>query len=165
MSEMATYRQLPPLGYNSPLRLNTMAGFDEAWMAVNRSKGGESVSPELRPLLRRIYFDVLAAPVDLVALKKSLCALLEYLTDNGRTKANCWAVGLFFCTSDGWARDWTEQDLPDDFQDVLSLMGQALHDTIEAPNIVRISIVYLSNCLIAFGAYNFQVGSMSDMGS
>lgn len=114
-----------------------MAGFDEAWAAVDRSKGGESVSPELRPLLRRVYSDILATPVDLAALKRSLSALLEYLTDNGRTNANCWAVDLFFCTSDGWERDWTEQNLPDDFHDVLSLMGQALHDTVGAPNIAQ----------------------------
>jgi hypothetical protein len=68
-------------------------------------------------------------------LKGSLTALLEYLSDKGRTNADCWAVDLFFCTSEGWERDWTEQNLPDDFHDVLSLMGQALHDSVQSPNI------------------------------
>lgn len=114
-----------------------MAGFDDAWAAVNHCRDGESVSPELRPLLRHVYSDVLTAPIDLGALKKSLSTLLEYLTANGRTNANCWAVDLFFCTSDGWERDWTEQNLPDDFHDVLSLIGQALHDTVKTPQIAE----------------------------
>jgi hypothetical protein len=114
-----------------------MAGFDEAWAAVNHRKDGEPVSPELRPLLRRVYVEVLATPVDLASLKGSLTALLEYLTDKGRTNANCWAADLFFCTSEGWERDWTEQNLPDDFHDVLSLMGQALHDTVRTPHIAE----------------------------
>jgi hypothetical protein len=112
-----------------------VAAFDEAWAAVNHGKDGEPVSPELQPLLRRVYADVLTTPIDLAALKGSLAALLEYLSDKGRTNANCWAVDLFFCTSEGWERDWTEQNLPDDFHDVLSLMGQALHDTLRTPHI------------------------------
>jgi len=36
------------------------------------------------------------------ALKKSLEELLEFLSNRGRTNANCWAVDLFFCLSDGW---------------------------------------------------------------
>ena len=114
-----------------------MAGFDEAWAAVNHRKGGEPVSPELQPLLRQIYDDVLASPVDLAALKRSLTTLLEYLANRGRTNANCWAVDLFFCMSEGWERDWTEQNLPDEFHDVLSFMGQALHDTVSTPNIAE----------------------------
>ena len=114
-----------------------MAGFDEAFAAVNHHKEGQPVSPELQPPLRCVYSDILATPVDLAALKRSLVALLEYLAGKGRTNANCWAVDLFFCTSDGWERDWTDQNLPDEFHDVLSLMGQALHDTIGAPNIAK----------------------------
>lgn len=48
-----------------------MAGFDEAWAAVNHRKDGEPVSSELQPLLRHVYVNVLAAPVDLAALKGS----------------------------------------------------------------------------------------------
>jgi hypothetical protein len=127
---------------NRPARLqfhaevqNDMAGFDAAWAAVDHRKRGEPVSSELRPLLRQVYSDVLAVPPDLPALKNSLTALLEYVSGAGRTNANCWAVDLFFCLSEEWERDWTEQNLPDDFHDVLSLMGQALHDTVQTPKI------------------------------
>ena len=48
----------------------------------------------------------------------------------GRTNANCWAVDLFFANSEGWEKDWAEQDLPEDFHDILAMMGEALHDTV-----------------------------------
>jgi hypothetical protein len=114
-----------------------MAGFDTAWAAVNHAKNGEAVSSDLRPLLQRVYSEVLAVPTNLPALKDGLTGLLEYLIGVGRTNANCWAVDLFFCLSEGWERDWTEQNLPDDFHDVLSLMGQALHDSVQAPKIAE----------------------------
>lgn len=114
-----------------------MAGFEKAWNAVDRLHDGEAVSRELRPLLSRVYSDVLAERVNLPALKKSLSALLEYLSGPGRTNANCWAVDLFFCVSEGWEQDWTERQLPDDFHDVLALMGQALHDTVSSPKIAE----------------------------
>lgn len=114
-----------------------MAGFNEAWAAVALPRDGESVSPDLEPLLRQVYSDVLAAPVNLPALKESLTALLEYLSGRGRTNANCWAVDMFFCSSDGWERDWAEAGLPDDLHDVLSLLGQALHDTVRTPKIAE----------------------------
>ena len=107
-----------------------MAGFDAAWAAVNHAKDEEAVSPELRPLLQNVYSVVLAVPTDLPVLKDSLVALLEYLNGPGRTNANCWAVDLFFGLAEGWEHPWTNQNLPDDFHDVLSLMGQALHDTV-----------------------------------
>jgi hypothetical protein len=112
-----------------------MAGFGEAWAAVAGTRDGESVSPQLQPLLRQVYADVLAQPPNLGALKTSLTALLEYLSGPGRTNANCWAVDLFFMSSEGWEGDWTEQNLPDDFHDVLGLMGNALHDTVKSPEI------------------------------
>src|SRR5205807_8347689 len=105
-----------------------MAGFNDAWTPVAGARDGEPVSPQLQLLLRQVYTDVLAQPPNLGALKISLAALLEFLSGPGRTNANCWAVDLFFCSSEGWERDWTDQDLPDDFHDVLALMGQALHD-------------------------------------
>lgn len=114
-----------------------MAGFDEAWAAVDQRRDGEPVSPHLQPLLRRVYSDVLAAPVNLPALKASLTRLFEYLSGGERTNANCWAVDMFFCVSERWERDRTEQSLPDDFHDVLALTGQALHDTIRTPKIAE----------------------------
>ena len=61
-----------------------MAGFDEAWAAVDHPTYGEPVSPELQPLLRRVYSEVLAAPADLSALKESLASMipLEGREDN-----------------------------------------------------------------------------------
>jgi hypothetical protein len=115
-----------------------MAGFEDAWRSATKSIDGEAVSAaDLRPLLRQVYFDVLAKPSNLHALKLSLSSLLEYLSIRGRPNANCWAVDLFFCLSEGWEQDWTEQNLPDEFHDVLSLMGQALHDTVKNPKIAE----------------------------
>ena len=112
-----------------------MPGFEDAWRAVATSQDGEPVSPKLRPLLQDAYSNVLATPLDLPNLKRSLEQLLGFLARDGRTHANCWATDLFFCLSEGWERDWTEQELPEDFHDVLSLMGQALHDTVRSPHI------------------------------
>ncbi len=112
-----------------------MAGFEEAWAAVAHRRAGEAVSPELKPMVHQVYRDILAAPLNLSALKASLAALLEYLSGPGRTNANCWAVDLFFADSEGWERDWTEQNLPDEFHDVLAMMGEALHDTVKRPDI------------------------------
>lgn len=114
-----------------------MAGFDTAWAAVDHSYGGECASAELEPLLRQVYFEVLTTPPNVACLKSSLTALLEYLSYQGRTHANCWAVDMFFCLSEGWEKDWTEQNLPEEFHDVLSLMGQALHDTVRTPKIAE----------------------------
>ena len=112
-----------------------MAGFNEAWMAVAHSYDGENVSPELRPLLRQVYSDIVTTPTNTSDLKVSLTTMLDYLNNPGRTHANCWAVDMFFCLSEGWEKDWTEQNLPEEFHDVLSLMGQALHDTVRTPKI------------------------------
>jgi hypothetical protein len=114
-----------------------MPGFDDAWTSVATSHDGESVSPELRPLLQSVYLEVLSDPVNLATLKQSLRALLEFLQGEGRTNANCWAVDLFFCRSEGWEHDWTDQDLPEEFLDVLRLMGEALHDTVQSPKIAE----------------------------
>ncbi|HET7212417.1 MAG TPA: hypothetical protein VFL79_02415 [Terriglobia bacterium] len=114
-----------------------MVGFEDAWSAVSGARDGEPVSCELQPLLQNVYLNALARPLDPAALKKSLENLLEYLSGAGRTNANCWAVDLFFCLSEGWERDWTEQGLPDQFHDVLAMMGEALHDTVHNPEIAR----------------------------
>jgi hypothetical protein len=113
-----------------------MPGFEEAWSAV-ATHDGESVSPELQPLLQRVYLNVLSKPLDLVQLKKNLEELLEFLAGEGRTNANCWAVDLFFLLSERWERPWEDQDLPEGFHDVLSRMGDALHDTVRTPAIAQ----------------------------
>ena len=112
-----------------------MPRFENAWSAVAGSKDGEPVSPELRPLMANVYNSVLSTPPDLASLKSGLQELLEFLAGEGRTNANCWAADMFFCLSEGWERDWTEQNLPEDFHEVLALMGEALHDTVKSPEI------------------------------
>ena len=112
-----------------------MPGFEDAWSAVDKTWSGESVSPELRPLLLGVSSSILSTPTDFVSVKRNLEKLLEFLVDEGRTNANCWATDMFFMLSEGWERDWTDQNLPDDLHDVLSLMGQALHDTVRSPEI------------------------------
>ena len=114
-----------------------MPGFDEAWAAVALHRNEEPVSQGLRPLLQAVYSNCLAQPTNVVELKKSLNDLLTFLAGEGRTNANCWAVDLFFALSLGWDRDWADQDLPEDFHDLLALMGEALHDTVQAPDIAR----------------------------
>ena len=112
-----------------------MPGFDDAWAAVGTFHDGEAVSSNLRPLLRSVYVGVLSDPKNLAQLKKDLEQLLEFLQGEGRTNANCWAVDLFFALSEGWERDWVDAGLPEDFHDVLAMMGEALHDTVRSPKI------------------------------
>ena len=96
-----------------------MAGFDNAWLAVSGTRNGEPLSPELRPLLEAVYHHVLAEPLDQPTLKQNLVELLTFLGAEGRSNANCWAVGLFFAVSRGWERDWAELNLPENIHDVL----------------------------------------------
>jgi hypothetical protein len=84
-----------------------------------------------------VYLTVLSKPTDLGELKRGLQELLQFLAGDGRTNANCWAADLFFDLSEGWERDWTDQDLPDGFHDVLAMMGEALHDTVRTPKIAE----------------------------
>ena len=112
-----------------------MPGFNEAWAAVAVPRDGEQVSSGLRPLLQAAYVQSLSQPLNLSELENGLEDLLTLLVGDGRTNANCCAVGLFFALSHGWERDWAEQGLPDDFHDGLAMMGEALHDTVQNPDI------------------------------
>jgi hypothetical protein len=113
-----------------------MKGFEQLWTSVAKTRDGEPVSPELKLLLRRVYEGVLTSPVSLPALKHNLMELLRYLSEEGRTNANCWAADLFFGSDDDlWERDWSEQNLPEDFHDLLTMMGEALHDAVTSPAI------------------------------
>ena len=114
-----------------------MGSFEEAWAAVAESRRGESPSHELRPLLQRVYLQTLSKPIDKNELKRALTELLEYLSGAGRTNANCWATDLFFCIGDRWEAGWEDQELTDDFRDVFAHMGEALHDTVQAPNVAE----------------------------
>jgi hypothetical protein len=46
-----------------------MPGFDDAWTAVASGRDGDSVSPQLRPLLRQVYADVLTQPLSMPCAK------------------------------------------------------------------------------------------------
>jgi hypothetical protein len=115
----------------------TIAGFDDAWRAVNVPRDGESVSPELGPRLADVYRDIAAKPFSADALKASFENLLTYLAGPGRTNANCWAVDLFFCVCEGWSPDWTHHDLPEPFNQVIAMMGEALNSAVRDPELAR----------------------------
>jgi len=62
-----------------------------------------------------------------------MIALLSFLTTpQGRTDANVKTVDFFVCVHD-WEKDWSE--LPQPFVDIISDMGGALHDTVDATDI------------------------------
>jgi hypothetical protein len=97
---------------------------------------GESVSPELRPLLTSVYAEVQRNPADLAALYEAIHRLLNYLASPaGRTNANCWAADSFFLHTDRWERDW--EHLPEAYQDLLGDLGGAFHDTVSHPEIAE----------------------------
>jgi hypothetical protein len=106
-----------------------MKDFEQVWSSVGKLRDGEAVLPDLKPLVLRVHLDATASSVSFPALKDSLVKLLQYLSGHGRTNANCWATDLFFC-SDDLEHCWSDQDLPEDFHDVLAKMGEALHDTV-----------------------------------
>ena len=114
-----------------------MPSFEEAWNAVARHRNEEPVSPGLRPRRQAVYEQSISRPFDGPGLKKSLQDLLQYLAGEGRTNANCWATDRFFGLSQGWKRDWAEQQLPENYHDVLANDGEALHDTVQAPDVAR----------------------------
>jgi hypothetical protein len=114
-----------------------MAAFDNAWLAISGERNGESVSAQLRPLLEAVYRQTIAEPIDSVALKQSLAELLSFLGGEGRSNANCWATDLFFARCENWETDWAERNLPESIHDVFAMMSEALHDTVQAPEIAR----------------------------
>lgn len=101
--------------------------------------------------LQQVYSALLSNPLDLAVLKKSLEELLEYLAGVGRSYANCWAVDLFSANSEEWERDLTDQALPDDFHDVLAMMGEALHDTVADPMSLPTSTALLNSFSNVYG--------------
>lgn len=113
-----------------------MKGFEQVWNSVARTPDGEMALPDLKPLVLSIHNEVTTSPVNLLVLKSSLVKLLQYLSGEGRTNANCRTTDLFFC-SDDLEHVWSEQDLPEDFHAVLAKMGEALHDTVTSPDVAR----------------------------
>ena len=97
---------------------------------------GEPVSPALRGLLEEFYTKAVERPLKRGELKVALIRLLSFLTTKeGRTNANCHQVDWFVMIDDHWEPDWGE--LPDEFVDVIALIGEALHDTVSAPDIAQ----------------------------
>ena len=94
----------------------------------------ERVSPELAPLIREVYAQVVRTDTDVRGLHKALNDLLTFLASpTGRTHANCVATDSFFMNNDRWERNW--EHIPEAYQDLLGLLGDALHDTIASPEI------------------------------
>jgi len=97
---------------------------------------GETVSPELRPLLTEVYTELQRKPVNRNTLKGALVDVLAFLSaPAGRTHANCTAADHFF--SIGPASDLDLDHVPDEFTDIIADMGGALHDTVKAPSIAE----------------------------
>jgi len=96
----------------------------------------EPVSPALRGLLEEFYTRAVERPPKRCELKVALIRLLSFLaTKEGRTNANCNQVDSFVMIDDHWAHPWSE--LPEEYIDVIALMGEALHDAISAPDIAE----------------------------
>jgi hypothetical protein len=94
---------------------------------------GEPVSPEVREVLWAVYDEVLRDPTNVRQLRESIRRVLMFLSSpEGRTNANCWAVDLFFAIRDEWERDL--EHLPSGYQELLSNMGEAVHDTVLRPD-------------------------------
>jgi hypothetical protein len=103
---------------------------------VDDAYAAERVAPELAPLIRAVYAEVVRPDTDLTSLHRSLAALLAFLASpGGRTHANCVATDSFFMLNDRWEPGW--EHLPEPYQDLLGLLGDALHDTIAAPEVAQ----------------------------
>ena len=113
-----------------------MATFEEAWKAACLPRHGIP-SEELRVYLEPVYNCCVAESPDVKLLVQTLDRLLAYLETEGRTSANCWTTDLFFMECAGWERDWADHEskLPGPLFDVLAMMGEALHDTVDAPEV------------------------------
>ncbi len=112
-----------------------MASFEEAYADAN-SKLNQQPNPDLERLLRPVYELIILKPSNLPALKVAMEELLDFLNSaQGRTEANLWAADLFFFFWENWEAGWDH--LPEEFQNILSCMGSALHDTFRNPEFAR----------------------------
>jgi hypothetical protein len=107
------------------------ASFEEAFAEAN-SKVNQQPNPQLKRLLRPVYELIVLRPSNLPALKAAMEELLEFLNSTqGRTEDNLWATDLFFFLEENGEAGW--EHLPEEFQNILSRMGSALHDTFRNP--------------------------------
>jgi hypothetical protein len=104
---------------------------------IVKTHEGEPVSPDLAPLLLAVYDELAKRSSDLRPLKVVIERLLTFLSSPaGRTNANCWAADLFFALDEGWGDvDW--EHVPEALGDILSDIGSALHDTVQAPDVAE----------------------------
>jgi hypothetical protein len=110
-----------------------MDNFETTWHKIDITRNGESVSPELRHMLKIVYREITKPTPNLFEIKTSLEKLLSYLTSpSGRTSANCYATDLFFSVGD-WNVDW--EIFPEELTNIIGDIGGALHDTISHPEI------------------------------
>jgi hypothetical protein len=97
------------------------------------SEAFREAHPAVRPLVETLQARLKDQPLDLLAIKAAMIALLEFLSSPaGRTDANCRAVDGFFFHDEAWLA----ANLPDSYHDVIAHMD-ALHDTITAPHIAQ----------------------------
>jgi len=110
-----------------------MSNFEKIY---HRSVGFRSVSLPLKPLLKQFYCALITRPINQPAIKRSIEALLLFLTTaQGRTDANVQAVSLFVSIDDDWENDWLE--LPPPLVEIISDIGGALHDSVSASDMAE----------------------------
>ena len=110
--------------------------FNEVEPATLGEVDGETVSPELQPLLRSI-FRLLKQKAEPITVANAIEELLLFLcSPSGRTNANCVATDYFFALDDDWGEvAWDH--LPPSLGDVLAYASGALHDTVSSPEIAE----------------------------
>jgi len=113
-----------------------MSKFKDIYASVSSNRRvKKAASPELEPLLKRIYDEIVCEDADISAVKRSLVDLLSFLASpSGRTDVNCVVTDLFFTLDDLWEKSW--HCLPDSLSEILSDTS-ILHDTIRCPEIAR----------------------------
>jgi hypothetical protein len=82
--------------------------------------------------VREAHAVLTARRIDLVALRSALTDLLEYLSGEGRTEANCRTVDAFFCLLTAEHADLLDR-LPGGWQELVDDVGLDLAATFEDP--------------------------------
>ena len=102
----------------------------------DRASTFRRISPQLRPLLERVYGEIDRRPCDLPAVQQALEDLFLFLSsEEGRTDANCTVTDYFFSFAEEWEGD--REHLPAELRELLATIGGTLHDTIYAPDIAE----------------------------
>jgi len=101
---------------------------------VDDEHGRHFVDPELGVLLLAVDAELCAAAPNLVALHTSLDRLFRFLSEIGRTHANCWAADSFFLDDKRWASSLAQ--LPAAYESLLQAIP-GIHDTVSAPEVAQ----------------------------